>query len=59
MWHFIVSFDAVSDDRDLAIAVADKEAFHALEFPCRCKEGFWIDVSTGRFIEVRPTHWQY
>jgi hypothetical protein len=58
MWHFIVSFDAIPDDRDLAIAVVDKDGFHPLEIRCRCKDGCWIDVTTGRLIEVHPTHWQ-
>jgi hypothetical protein len=54
MWHFIVSFDAVPHDRDL-----DADGFHALEFPCRCNEGgCWIDVRTGRLLDIRPTHWR-
>ena len=32
---------------------------HALEFPCRCNDGgCWIDVRTGRLLDVRPTHWR-
>jgi hypothetical protein len=59
MWHFIASFDAIPHDRDLAVAVLDSEGFHALEFPCRCNEnGCWIDVATGRLLDIRPTHWR-
>jgi hypothetical protein len=56
MWHFI--FEAVPKDHDVLLAVLDHEGFHALEFPCRrSDDGRWIDVTTGRSIEVHPTHW--
>jgi hypothetical protein len=57
MRHFI--FETVPKDRDVLLAVLDHEGFYALEFPCRCSEdGRWIDATTGRSIEVRPTHWR-
>ena len=57
MWHFI--FEAVPKDHDVLLAVLDHEGFHALEFPCRrSNDGRWIDVATGRSIEVHPTHWR-
>ena len=59
MWHFIASLDAVPRDRNLTVAVLDADCFHALEFPCRCNEnGCWIDVRTGRLLDIRPTHWR-
>ena len=57
MWNFI--FETVPKDRDVLLAVLDHEGFHALEFPCRRRDdGQWIDITTGRSIEVRPTHWR-
>ncbi len=57
MWHFI--FERVPKDRDLALAVLDNDDLHALEFPCRYSDdGRWVDVRTGRSIDVRPTHWR-
>ena len=53
------SSDAVPRDRNLTVAVLDADCFHALEFPCRCNEnGCWIDVRTGRLLDIRPTHWR-
>jgi hypothetical protein len=43
----------------MILAVLDHDGFHALEFPCRYSDdGRWIDITTGRSIEVRPTHWR-
>ncbi len=57
MWHFI--FDPVPKDRDVILAVFDKDGFHALEFPCRrSDDGCWVEARTGRSIDVRPTHWR-
>jgi hypothetical protein len=40
------------------LAVLDNDGLHALEFPCRLGQSRWIDIRTGRSIEVRPTHWR-
>jgi hypothetical protein len=58
MWRFIGSFDAIPKDRDLMVAVIDDDGQHALRFPCRFADGCWIEVRTGRTIDVRPTHWR-
>ena len=58
MWHLVISFETIPQDRDLMVAVVDRDGLHALEFPCRCGEGCWIDKRTGRLIDVRPTHWR-
>jgi hypothetical protein len=58
MRHFIASFDAVPKDCDLILAVVDQDGLHALEFRCRYNDGCWIDIKTGRSIDVRPTHWR-
>ncbi len=45
-------------DRDLELAVMDRDGAHALIFPCRRTLGGWINTQTGRPIDVRPTHWR-
>ena len=57
MWHFV--FEAVPKDQPVTLAVLDGDCFHALEFPCRYSDdGRWIDVTSGRSVDVRPTHWR-
>jgi hypothetical protein len=36
----------------------DYDGRHALAFPCRFVDGCWIEVRTGRIIDVHPTHWR-
>jgi hypothetical protein len=45
-------------DRDLELAVIDREGEHALVFPCRRTEGGWMDAATKRRINVDPSHWR-
>jgi hypothetical protein len=45
-------------DRDLELAVIDREGEHALVFPCRRAAGGWIDAATKRWIAVDPSHWR-
>ncbi len=45
-------------DRDLELAVMDRDGAHALIFPCRRSLGGWINTQTGKAIDVRPTHWR-
>ncbi len=57
MWHFM--FEAIPKDQPVTLAVADREGFHALEFPCRrTADGRWVDAKTGLTVDVRPTHWR-
>jgi hypothetical protein len=57
MWHYIL--ETAPKDRDVILAVLEKDEFHALEFPCRRgDDGCWVDARTGRSIDVRPTHWR-
>ena len=58
MWHFIVSLETVPKGLDLLLAVIDDDGFHALEFPCRRDDFCWIDVKTGRSVDINPTHWR-
>ena len=45
-------------DRDLELAVIDKEGPHAVVFPCRRVADGWIDAKTRQRIGVHPTHWR-
>jgi len=45
-------------DRDLELAVIDRERPHALVFPCRRILSGWVNAETKEKIEVRPTHWR-
>ena len=45
-------------DRDLQLAVLDRDGVHALVFPCRRVLGGWLDAQTKRRIGVEPTHWR-
>jgi len=45
-------------DRELELAVIDRDEAHALVFPCRRVLGGWINAETKRRIEVHPTHWR-
>ncbi len=58
MWNAIRSPAEVPNDRDLRLAVLEQEKVHALAFPCRLRDGSWVDAKTGRRVEVYPTHWQ-
>jgi hypothetical protein len=44
MWHFI--FERIPTDRDVLLAVLDREAFHTLEFPCRLSDDERVVWST-------------
>jgi len=55
MWQPISS---APFDRNLELAVLDKDGVHALAFACwRVADG-WINAATKRRIDVRPTHWR-
>jgi hypothetical protein len=50
--------DTAPFERDLELAVIDKDGPHALAFACRRMAGGWIGAQTKRQIDVRPTHWR-
>jgi hypothetical protein len=54
-WH---SISTAPFDRDLELAVIDREGPHALVFPCRRILGGWINAQTKRPVDIRPTHWR-
>lgn len=55
MWHFISTAPL---DRDIELAVIDKDGQHALVFPCRRIPGGWMNALTKERLDVRPTHWR-
>jgi hypothetical protein len=46
-------------DRDLELAVIDRNGPHVLVFPCRRILGGWMKAESGERIDVRPTHWRF
>ena len=45
-------------DRDLEVCVIELGRVHALIFPCRKKATGWVDASTGKLVNIAPTHWR-
>ena len=65
MWQEITAAPA---DRDVEVAVIDKDGEHPLVVPCRRTLDGWIDAasrrrldirdSVAKAVEIRPTHWR-
>lgn len=55
MWNSITSAPA---DRDIELAVLDRDGQHALVFPCRRIAAGWMNAQSGERLDVRPTHWR-
>jgi hypothetical protein len=55
MWQ---SISSAPFDRDLELAVIDRDGPHALVFACRRILAGWIDAETRQRVDVRPTHWR-
>jgi hypothetical protein len=45
-------------DRDLELAVIEKDGLHPLVFACRRTPSGWVSVPTRERINVNPTHWR-
>lgn len=45
-------------DRDLELAVIDRDGPHALVFPCRRVLSGWVNAETKARIDILPTHWR-
>jgi hypothetical protein len=45
-------------ERDLELAVIDRDGPHAVVFPCRRVLSGWAKVETKKRIDVLPTHWR-
>jgi hypothetical protein len=54
-WHPITS---APFDRDLELAVIERDGPHTLTFACRRTPDGWIGAQTKQPIDVRPTHWR-
>lgn len=55
MWRNISS---APFDRDIELAVIDRDGPHALVFACRRILGGWMNAETRERLDVRPTHWR-
>ncbi len=55
MWHPIATAPV---DRDIELAVLDRDGPHALIFPCRRVAAGWMNAHSGERLDVRPTHWR-
>ncbi len=55
MWQSITT---APFDRDLELAVMEKDEPHALVFPCRRIPGGWMNTGSKKRIDVSPTHWR-
>jgi len=45
-------------DRDLELAVIDRDGPHALVFACRRILSGWVNAESKQRLDVRPTHWR-
>jgi hypothetical protein len=55
-WHPIAT---APFDRDLELAVLEAGNAHALVMRCRRNRHGWANASTGKPVDVDPTHWRY
>jgi hypothetical protein len=55
MWKPIAS---APFDRDLELAVLDKDGPHPLIFPCQRIVDGWVNATTKQRTDVHPTHWR-
>lgn len=45
-------------DQDIEVAVIEGSDTHVLVARCRRTTGGWRNASTGKRIDVNPTHWR-
>ncbi|MBU6462237.1 MAG: hypothetical protein KGL35_30405 [Bradyrhizobium sp.] len=45
-------------DRDLDLAVIERDGVHSLVFPCRRVLHGWVNSKTHSPVNVHPTHWR-
>ena len=55
-WHDVGS---APSNRDLEVAVIDREGIHPLLRPCRRFAGEWIEAASKRPLDIHPTHWRH
>ena len=54
-WHPITN---APHERNLQLSVLEDGEVYALVFPCRRKDGQWVDAATGKLVAIEPTHWR-
>lgn len=55
MWYPIAT---APFNRNLELAVQDRDGIHALVFPCQRILTGWIASKTHERLDVSPTHWR-
>jgi hypothetical protein len=45
-------------DRELELAVIEKDRVHPLVFACRRTASGWVNASSRERVPVSPTHWR-
>jgi hypothetical protein len=45
-------------DRDLELAVIERDRVHPLVFACRRTASGWVKMPTRERISISPTHWR-
>lgn len=58
MWFPVHLLSDIPTNCDLRLAVIEGGEVHALIFPCRFRDGCWLNAATGHVVDVFPTHWQ-
>jgi len=58
MWQHVNSVTDVPADRDLRLAVIDRDGVHELAFPCRRMGFLWIASNTRKPVLIYQSHWQ-
>jgi hypothetical protein len=45
-------------DRELELAVVERDSVHALVFACRRIFCGWVNAQTSQRVTISPTHWR-
>jgi hypothetical protein len=45
-------------DRDLELAVIERDRVHPLVFACRRTASGWVKMPTRERVSISPTHWR-
>ncbi|MFZ1989645.1 MAG: hypothetical protein WAW96_07710 [Alphaproteobacteria bacterium] len=45
-------------DRNLELALIDRDGLHKVVFACRRTPGGWVNAKTRQPTDVHPTHWR-
>jgi hypothetical protein len=58
MWQPISDVREVPSDRDVRLAVIDRNEVHELSFPCRRIGYTWVASNSRKPVVIYPSHWQ-